>query len=540
MCWSRLYLILDYSVMVNLSILNHNSELRSIFLRHGFTDLLFNNTKLTMDDDPFGLEFSDNFKSASPLSLPFSPSSIYPPFTEFPPGFDPTTTQSLNSPFLFSSSQNVPVSYTTEPSSSMSFSMRNSSTEVQRGNKQEERNYSDLSFLTKTSHVPIFQSATSLFQMDPQKKQDTLIFSEAAKQTDFSSEITASKSEYPSTQGFSTEMASSKHEKQSNSGAGSVPFNSTNAPKSIREQRKSEDGYNWRKYGEKQVKGSENPRSYYKCTHPSCPTKKKVERSLEGYITEIVYKGSHNHSKPHPKKNSSQSFHQTSSSCTNSGISDQSVGEEDVEQTSQTSYSREGDDDLAPKAKRWKGENENDGHSYSSAGNRTVREPRVVVQTTSEIDILDDGYRWRKYGQKVVKGNPNPRSYYKCVALGCPVRKHVERAAHDMKAVITTYEGKHNHDVPLGRGHSSYNMNKTSLKEINTTTTSNVAAPAPIRPSPLTNYSNSASFTNSFRDTKPPTSSSQQPFPMDLMLSPGSLGFSANDSILQSFLSKNF
>ncbi|MCI75054.1 putative WRKY transcription factor 33, partial [Trifolium medium] len=43
-------------------------------------------------------------------------------------------------------------------------------------------------------------------------------------------------------------------------------------------------------------------------------------------------------------------------------------------------------------------------------GHRTVREPRVVVQTTSDIDILDDGYKWRKYGQKVVKGNPNPSS----------------------------------------------------------------------------------------------------------------------------------
>ena len=40
---------------------------------------------------------------------------------------------------------------------------------------------------------------------------------------------------------------------------------------------------------------------------------------------------------------------------------------------------------------------------------RMIREPRVVVQTTSEVDILDDGYRWRKYGQKVVKGNPHPR-----------------------------------------------------------------------------------------------------------------------------------
>lgn len=52
-----------------------------------------------------------------------------------------------------------------------------------------------------------------------------------------------------------------------------------------------------------------------------------------------------------------------------------------------------------------KADDEND----SGCGNRAVREPRVVVQTTSEIDILDDGYRWRKYGQKVVKGNPNPR-----------------------------------------------------------------------------------------------------------------------------------
>lgn len=55
-----------------------------------------------------------------------------------------------------------------------------------------------------------------------------------------------------------------------------------------------------------------------------------------------------------------------------------------------------------------KGDN-SENEVYSTSGNRTVKEPRVVVQTTSEIDILDDGYRWRKYGQKVVKGNPNPR-----------------------------------------------------------------------------------------------------------------------------------
>jgi len=72
--------------------------------------------------------------------------------------------------------------------------------------------------------------------------------------------------------------------------------------------RRSDDGYNWRKYGQKQVKGSENPRSYYKCTYPSCPTKKKVERSLDGQITEIVYKGSHNHPKPQANKRNSSSL----------------------------------------------------------------------------------------------------------------------------------------------------------------------------------------------------------------------------------------
>lgn len=49
------------------------------------------------------------------------------------------------------------------------------------------------------------------------------------------------------------------------------------------------------------------------------------------------------------------------------------------------------------------------------------------------------------------------RSYYKCTSPGCPVRKHVERASHDLRAVITTYEGKHNHDIPAARGSNSVN-----------------------------------------------------------------------------------
>ncbi|KAG8082871.1 hypothetical protein GUJ93_ZPchr0014g47647 [Zizania palustris] len=40
---------------------------------------------------------------------------------------------------------------------------------------------------------------------------------------------------------------------------------------------------------------------------------------------------------------------------------------------------------------------------------RKMREPRFCFQTRSDVDVLDDGYKWRKYGQKVVKNSLHPR-----------------------------------------------------------------------------------------------------------------------------------
>ncbi|KAJ8766567.1 hypothetical protein K2173_023814 [Erythroxylum novogranatense] len=231
----------------------------------------------------------------------------------------------------------------------------------------------------------------------------------------------------------------------------------------------SDDGYNWRKYGQKHVKGSEFPRSYYKCTHPNCEVKKLFERSHDGQITEIMYKGTHDHPKPQPSRrytSSSVLSIQEEKSDKNSplpGRDDKSSGlcgqpSQYIEQngnpelsppiTANDDNTEGAGDDDDPFAKRRKMDT---GVFDVTPIVKPIREPRVVVQTLSEVDILDDGYRWRKYGQKVVRGNPNPRSYYKCTNAGCPVRKHVERASHDPKAVITTYEGKHNHDVPTAR-----------------------------------------------------------------------------------------
>ncbi|KAK7377101.1 hypothetical protein VNO80_02521 [Phaseolus coccineus] len=81
----------------------------------------------------------------------------------------------------------------------------------------------------------------------------------------------------------------------------------------------------------------------------------------------------------------------------------------------------------------------------SGRENRQVVRERVAFKTISEIEVLDDGYRWRKYGKKMVKNNPNPRNYYRCSVDGCSVKKRVERDKDDPRCVITTYEGSHTH-----------------------------------------------------------------------------------------------
>ncbi|CAM8996740.1 unnamed protein product [Rhodiola kirilowii] len=251
----------------------------------------------------------------------------------------------------------------------------------------------------------------------------------------------------------------------------------------------AEDGYNWRKYGQKQVKGSQYPRSYYKCTHFRCPVKKKVERSPEGRIIEIIYKGQHNHEHSPPKKSAKggNGLIENARSQANSDVNqlalavvpkepveavpikivhgkDQLFQESspdsqpiEAEKLAYDEAKRNSATDSGPTQKR-----RNTGYSAAEPTHlqNTVVEPKIIVQTRSEVDLLDDGFRWRKYGQKVVKGNSHPRSYYKCTTSGCNVRKHVERASTDPKAVVTTYEGKHNHDIPVGRG-SSLNVSSS-------------------------------------------------------------------------------
>ncbi|CAK7355821.1 unnamed protein product [Dovyalis caffra] len=71
---------------------------------------------------------------------------------------------------------------------------------------------------------------------------------------------------------------------------------------------------------------------------------------------------------------------------------------------------------------------------------------KVPALSTKLSDIPPDDHSWRKYGQKPIKGSPNPRSYYKCSSIrGCPARKHVERSLEDPTMLVVTYEGEHTH-----------------------------------------------------------------------------------------------
>ena len=194
----------------------------------------------------------------------------------------------------------------------------------------------------------------------------------------------------------------------------------------------SNDGYNWHKYGTMQVKGSEYPQSYYKCTCVGCNFRKWVEQSLAGKITEIMYEGKHNHEIPQINKLAKEV------SDLNGNINSQakpnlvlqslagnmnilsefapaySVPEKNQESTVSTQTKRDREEEGVTKTR------EEVSHSDGTY------HPTIVVDTTN------DGYKWRKYGKKKVNGNEYPRSNYRCAYPSCPAIKKVSVLLQDM------------------------------------------------------------------------------------------------------------
>ncbi|GJV91882.1 probable WRKY transcription factor 32, partial [Tanacetum coccineum] len=152
------------------------------------------------------------------------------------------------------------------------------------------------------------------------------------------------------------------------------------------------DGFNWRKYGQKQVKSPQGSRSYYKCTHNECDAKKLESSDQNNFITKIVYKGQHKHDPP-KKVISRRGKILSASSKAQERRTISTLGLRQCKSSGSVSNGLILVEEMdAPPPKK-----------------RQVTEAILDFRNfSSDVGISADGYRWRKYGQKMVKGNPHP------------------------------------------------------------------------------------------------------------------------------------
>ncbi|XP_019417528.1 PREDICTED: probable WRKY transcription factor 32 isoform X3 [Lupinus angustifolius] len=234
------------------------------------------------------------------------------------------------------------------------------------------------------------------------------------------------------------------------------------------------DGYNWRKYGQKQVKSPTGSRSYYRCTHSDCSAKKIEFCDHSGQVISVVYKSQHSHDPPQKTNFGRESkFLPSSEAFVENSVPEQPIVV--VNDSGPSSSSREPKQEVpcsagADKKQQNSSNSENgkvilkgeDANEFELKRRMKIddltsletpvkpgKKPKLVVHTAADVGISGDGYRWRKYGQKMVKGNPHPRNYYRCTSAGCPVRKHIETARDNSNAAIITYKGVHDHDMPV-------------------------------------------------------------------------------------------
>ncbi|CAH8257221.1 unnamed protein product [Arabidopsis lyrata] len=70
----------------------------------------------------------------------------------------------------------------------------------------------------------------------------------------------------------------------------------------------------------------------------------------------------------------------------------------------------------------------------------------VNYRDDSPIPCPNDGFAWRKYGQKTIKTSPHQRCYYRCTYAKdqkCNATKRVQKIKDNPPVYRTTYMGKH-------------------------------------------------------------------------------------------------
>nr|XP_043637178.1 probable WRKY transcription factor 70 isoform X2 [Erigeron canadensis] len=85
--------------------------------------------------------------------------------------------------------------------------------------------------------------------------------------------------------------------------------------------------------------------------------------------------------------------------------------------------------------------------SQVAPGKNKRRKRKTTWKSTQVTSVLvDDGYAWRKYGQKQILNFKHPRSYYRCTYKfdqGCLATKYVQKIQDNPSKYETTYIRNH-------------------------------------------------------------------------------------------------
>ncbi|KAL5204562.1 hypothetical protein ABZP36_009433 [Zizania latifolia] len=178
-----------------------------------------------------------------------------------------------------------------------------------------------------------------------------------------------------------------------------------------------DDGFSWRKYGQKDILGAKHPRGYYRCTHRNskgCRATRHVQRTDgDPSLFNVVYLREHTCGDNAHSDNQGSSQHAASS---------------DKQEQSTTTYDRP------------------DHTQHRDSALMMQPNKATVVQRRVVVNLLDDGFKWRKYGQKQVFGDMQPRSYYRCAnknSKGCRAIKQVQQTDGDPSLFNVVYLGEH-------------------------------------------------------------------------------------------------
>nr|QWQ79531.1 WRKY transcription factor protein 13 [Zanthoxylum armatum] len=110
---------------------------------------------------------------------------------------------------------------------------------------------------------------------------------------------------------------------------------------------------------------------------------------------------------------------------------------------------------------------------------------KTMPQRTEHVKVgwtPEDGYCWRKYGQKDILGANFPRAYYRCThrhAQGCLATKQVQKSDSDPTIFEVTYRGRHtcNQNSHLALASNSSKDNKIG-KELHVKTEESIIFPS--------------------------------------------------------------